>query len=152
MIEDLSKTRSLVSLFILVVLRWIESRSRFADGRMLGDQDRDSQFHTITPWRTAEGLRNQTQVYCFSFHPMSWWTTMDRLLELGTLKFMLWMDWLFWRRTLLLMDILWFSLLLRVVSFLLLVIWLDLVTSLRVSLVLPTLFRYWSLTRANPRM
>ena len=122
MLEDLSKTRSLVSLFILVVLRWIESRSRPADGGMHSDRVRDCRYDATLPRGAAEDRRNQTRVLN-SFNHEARWTRVNRLPQLGrNLKFVNeWTDfeadivfrrddavknWRYWWRTLILSDIL----------------------------------------------
>ena len=82
MLEDLSKTRSLVSLFILVVLRWIESRSRPADGGIHSDCVRDCRYDATLPRGAAEDRRNQTRVLN-SFNHEARWTRVNRLPQLG---------------------------------------------------------------------
>ena len=78
-LEDLTKTCNFTSLFILVVLRWIESGSRLANIRGFNDRARSSHDSTTISRRTAEGLRNQTQVhdFCFTLRLMirQWQTT-----------------------------------------------------------------------------
>ena len=91
-LEDLLKTRSLASIFILVVLRWIDSRNRIANGRMHRDHGRDSHYYPTVSRRDAEGLRDQTQVYN-SFSPYDqmdkhWQTTRTR----RRFEIMCWID------------------------------------------------------------